>query len=53
MSKHDIIDPVGVGLNLLAKLRGRWLVVGSIRVGERVAFFFAVVKVEMEVPGAY
>jgi hypothetical protein len=56
LGKDNVIDPVGVGLDLAAELRGRRLVGGGIRVGKRVALVVVVVvvrQVEVEVPGAY
>jgi hypothetical protein len=54
LGKDNVIDPVGVGLDLAAELRGRRLVGGGIRVGKRVALVVVVLRqVEVEVPGAY
>lgn len=53
LCEHEVVNPVGVCLDLLAELRGRRLVGGGIRVGEGVTFFAVVRKVEVQVPGAY
>lgn len=52
LGEDDVVDPVGVGLDLLAELGGWGLVVCGIRVGEGVALGGGVGEVEVQVPGA-
>ena len=54
LDENEVVDPVGVCLDLLAEAGGRRLVVGGARVGEGVSFVVvAVSQVEVQVPGAY
>lgn len=54
LGEDDVVDPVGVCLDLLAKLGRRRLEVGGVGVGKRVALVgVALVQVEVQVPGAY
>lgn len=53
LGEDDIVDPVGVGLDLLAELGGRGLEVGGIGVGEGVVLVGVVRgQVEVQVPCA-
>lgn len=54
LGEDEVVDPVGVCLNLLAELGGRWLIVGRRGVGEGISVVAVPVsQVEMQVPGTY
>jgi hypothetical protein len=52
LGEDNVVDPVGVGLDLRLELRGRRLVVGGIGVGEGIALVVVLLQVEVQVPGA-
>jgi len=53
LDEGDVVDPVGVGLHLLAELRRRRLVARRIRVGEGIPLLAIRTQIEVQVPGAY